>query len=51
MLPAGSVAVAVMSGNPAGAVNGTAKVTCPVASVVTSNEPRSSWASPGPSEL
>ena len=29
MLPCGSVAVAVMIGSPAGAVKGTAKVTCP----------------------
>ena len=40
VLPCGSVAVAVMMGRPAGAVKGTAKVTCPVASVVTSSEPR-----------
>ena len=40
VLPWGSVAVAVMIGSPAGAVKGTAKLTCPVASVVTSSEPR-----------
>ena len=39
VLPWGSVAVAVMIGSPAGAVNGTAKLTCPLASVVTSSEP------------
>ena len=40
VLPWGSVAVAVMIGSPAGAVKGTAKLTPPVASVVTSSEPR-----------
>ena len=40
MLPWGSVAVAVMIGSPAGAVKGTAKLASPVASVVTSSEPR-----------
>src|SRR5262249_12113341 len=48
VLPWGSVAVAVMMGSPAGAVNGTAKLTCPLALVVTSSEPRSSCASPEP---
>ena len=40
------VAVAVMAGRPAGAVNGVANVTWPLASVVTSNEPSQSSASP-----
>ncbi len=47
VLPCGSVAVAVMTGSPAGAVKGTANATCPLASVVTSSDPRKSWASPG----
>ena len=48
VLPLGSVAVAVITGNPAGAVKGIANATCPLASVVTSSVPRKSWASPAP---
>src|SRR5262249_7833405 len=51
VLPCGSVAVAVMIGRPAGAANGTVKTACPLASVVTTIDPRKSSASPAPSAL